>query len=379
MFIMAQIPFADLRPLIPDGRGRLQTPNWTVDDPQGFVRGFGKVSPRNASSLGLTGERSFANMDNAIRFPERMQYTGDGWPFALHIIPWFRRLYFDGQMAGRFEFGFLVGEFYEDIIFDLVHDAAIDPAAVAQELLSTNVQINSIDGSKTIRTFANCARALGMAYLSATTSNTGIQRFPINDTFEKEFFVGTPFIHIRVASGRAIAESRDRRYLARQDEPKLFITSARESENRNNVIVQASLRKTGEEEPKERVVRVLFAHLNSLIFAYARLQQVARSFEAATKRELLRMAIKNMIDRLNRFTQIDNNDWDAEFANGLHLFAKAYTGRIDELVIKLEALAAEWNKPTTLERFKTYIKSVNDLIITTSVGKSIDIAAKGGP
>jgi hypothetical protein len=195
MFIIAQIPFADLRPLIADGRGRLRTPDWTADNPQGFIRGFGKISPRNSSNLGLTGERSFANMDNAIRFPERMQYMRDGWTLALHIIPWFRRLYFDGQMAGRFEFGFLVDEVYEDIIFKDVREAAIDPTAVAQEILSTNVQINTIDGSKTITNFAKCARALGISYLSATTSNTGIQRFPISETFGKEFFVGTPFIH----------------------------------------------------------------------------------------------------------------------------------------------------------------------------------------
>jgi hypothetical protein len=60
------------------------------------------------------------------------------------------------------------------------------------------------------------------------------------------------------------------------------------------------------------------------------------------------------------------------------IFAKAYTGRIDELVIKLEALAAEWNKPTMVERFKSYLKAVHDLIIKTSVEKSIDIATKGG-
>jgi hypothetical protein len=317
-------------------------------------------------------------MDNAIRFPERMQYMRDGWTLALHIIPWFRRLYFDGQMAGRFEFGFLVDEVYEDSIFKDVREAAIDPTAVAQEILSTNVQINTIDGSKTITNFAKCARALGISYLSATTSNTGIQRFPISETFGKEFFVGTPFIHIRVASGRAIAESRDRRYLTRQDDPELFITSAGDSENRNNVIVQASRGKTEEEEPNERVVRVLFAHLNSLIFSYAQLLHVGRSFEIATTREILRTAIENMITRLGRFTQTDNNVWDAEFTDGLHLFAKAYTGRIDELVIKLEALAAEWNKPTMVERFKSYLKGVHDLIITTSVEKSIDIATKGG-
>ena len=79
MFIISQIPFADFRPIIADGRARLTTPDWTADDPTGFVRGFGKISPRNSSSLGLTGERSFADMDSAIRFPEHMEYSRENW------------------------------------------------------------------------------------------------------------------------------------------------------------------------------------------------------------------------------------------------------------------------------------------------------------
>jgi hypothetical protein len=74
LFIIVQIPFADLRPLVAGERGRLLSPDWAADEPKGFVRGFGKISPRNSSGLGLVGESRFADMGNAIRFPEHIDY-----------------------------------------------------------------------------------------------------------------------------------------------------------------------------------------------------------------------------------------------------------------------------------------------------------------
>jgi len=378
MFIVAQVPFADFRPVIDGRRGQLEKPDWTGDDPQGFIRGFGKVWPRTSSSLGLEGERSFADMNNAIRFPERIAYIRDAWKLPLPIIPWFRRLYFDGQVAGRYEVGFMVHDSDEDRLFGAIADSAIDPSEVGQEILSSRVQINSIDGSTEVTTFEDCAKPLGLAYLAATTSNDGAQRFPIAETFGRYFFVGKPLLYIRIASGRMIAEGRDRRYVAHGNEPEFFITSARGSQYRNNVMVQASQQETKKETPQERVTRVLFSHLNSLIFAYAQLQQAGDAIEGGTSRNVLRAAITGMIERLSRFKKADASDWEEEFTNGLHLFARTYTGRVDELLSKLEALAAEWNSPTTTERFRSYFKRLHDLVITTGVEKTVEITMKGG-
>lgn len=56
---------------------------------------------------------------------------------------------------------------------------------------------------------------------------------------------------LRIASGRPIVDGRDRRYLTSHNEPALFITSARGSQTRNNVIVQASERGTREETSQD--------------------------------------------------------------------------------------------------------------------------------
>jgi hypothetical protein len=103
MFIIAQLPLADFRPLINGGKGRLTVPDWPSDNlDSGFIRGFGKISARNASSLGLGGEHAFADFNNALRI-DRVQYQQPGWNRPLPIALWFRRLYYDGQMAGRFD------------------------------------------------------------------------------------------------------------------------------------------------------------------------------------------------------------------------------------------------------------------------------------
>jgi hypothetical protein len=381
MFIIVQLPFADFRPIIPGKLGSLASPNWSADDPKGFVRGFGKVSPRNSSGLGLVGEGRFADMDNAIRFPDPIEYGEDDWSCTLSIVPWFRRLYFDGQIAGRFEIGFLIPEHYEAVVFDSGKPVTpIRPAVLAQNLLSANVQINSVDGSKLSMPFARCSKQLGLAYLAASTSNIGLRSHPTSETFDSFFFVGDPLVTIRIASARQISNGRDRRYLTSHNEPALFITSGRGSEVRNNVVVQASEKGTREETGQERVTRVLFAHLNSLIFAYSRLQEAGPSIAGKSNHEILRSAAKTMIERLNAFkANTQHPSRDNSFSEGLLSFARAYAGRLDELTVKLEALAAEWNRPTRIERFSDYIKGVHDLIIKTSVEKTVDIASKGGP
>jgi hypothetical protein len=226
--------------------------------------------------------------------------------------------------------------------------------------------------------FARCSKPLGMAYLAASTSTSGLMVYPITETLGSFFFVGDPSVTIRVASGRPISDGRDRRYLTSHNEPALFITSARGSEAMNSVIVQASEGRTKEETVQERVTRVLFAHLNSLIFAYAQLQEIGSSIAGKTSREILRAAVKTMIDRLATFKQTDTGDREVAFSEGLQIFAKAYAGRIDELATKLETLSVEWNKPTKFERLSEYLKGVHDLVIKTGVDKTIDISLKGG-
>lgn len=373
MFIIAQFPLADFRPLINGQKGRLPVPDWSSDNlDSGFVRGFGKISARNGSGLGLGGERSFADINNALRI-DRVQFPQQGWNRPLPIAPWFRRLYYDGEMAGRFEVGFMVPE---DDLLDRFKDQAVDPPLIAQVILSTNVRIQSVDGSTRAAMFANCSDALGLAYLASTTRNDALSEFPIAETYAVEVSVRKPTLHIRVPSALQIQTTRDRRYLSAGGDPEFFITSARGSQVRNNVLVQASAKRVHDEPPSERVTRVLFAHLNSILFAHSHFLKIGQSIGGLSKRKVLHHAVTKMIDRLSHFEQVDEGVADKEFTEGMKLFAKAHAGRIDELVEKLHELSAELDKPTTLESCKQYFKSMTELVATTAVKTMVEAATK---
>jgi hypothetical protein len=373
MFIIAQLPLADFRPLVDGGKGRLTIPDWSSDNlDSGFVRGFGKISARNGSTLGLGGEHAFADFNNALRF-NRVEFQQPGWNRSLPFALWFRRLYYDGQIAGRFEIGFMVPE---DDLLNHYKDHPVDPAAIAQAILSTDVRVHSVDGSLRTTTFANCSELLGLAYLASTTQTEALSKFPIGDTYGIEVSVGKPMLHIRVPLALQIQTSRDRRYLNTEGDPEVFITSARGSQVRNNVLVQASSEKVNEETPNERLTRVLFAHLNALLFAHSHFARTGQSIAGLSERNFLRHAVTKMIDRFGRFSQVDGSVSDKEFAEGIKLFAKAYTGRIDELVARLHELSEEWNKATTVESFKRYFKDMTAMILKTAVKATIETAAK---
>jgi hypothetical protein len=183
-------------------------------------------------------------------------------------------------------------------------------------------------------------------------------------------------LHIRVPLGLQIQTSKDRRYLNAGGDTEFFITSARGSQIRNNVLVQASAHKVQEEAASERVTRVLFAHLNLLLFADSHFLKTGHSIAGLSERNVLRHAVAKMIDRFSQFTQLDPGVADKEFAEGMRLFAKAYAGRIDEPVAKLQDLSAEWNKPTTLESCKRYFTGLVELITTTAVKTLVEAASK---
>jgi hypothetical protein len=373
MFIIAQLPLADFRPLVDGGKGRLAIPDWSSDNlDSGFVRGFGKISARNGSALGLGGEHAFADVNNALRF-NRVEFRQPGWNRSLPFALWFRRLYYDGQIAGRFEIGFMIPE---DDLLNHYKDHPVDPAAIAEAILSTEVRVQSVDGSIRTTSFANCSELLALAYITSTTRTEALRKFPIGDTYGVEVSVGKPMLHIRVPLALEIQTSRDRRYFNARGDLEFFITSARASQIRNNVLVQASAEKVNEETSNERVTRVLFAHLNALLFAHSHFVRTGQLIAGLSERNFLRHAVTKMIDRFSRFSQVDGSLADKEFTEGMKLFAKAYAGRIDELVARLQELSAEWNKPTTLESFSQYSKGMIEMITKTAVKTMIETAAK---
>ena len=102
-FILVQLPFVDLRPMMPGEMGRLTTPDWTADDPgAGFVRGFGKMATRNSKGFGLLGG-AHSRTNNAIPLlGDPLIYCQQDWRGAMPVNLWFRTfVLISGKRAGR--------------------------------------------------------------------------------------------------------------------------------------------------------------------------------------------------------------------------------------------------------------------------------------
>lgn len=342
MFGLLQLPFADLRCLTVDRFNRVPRPDWEADDPgECFVRGFGKMSSRNATGYGLMGERGYVEFDHAVVFPTPVRHKQEGWSEEIPLLLWFRRMYFDGDIAGRFEFGFMADPKIEQAFFETNPELRYDLAELGRTISEAKVEVRSPDESRTECRLDRCGAALARALLTATTTTEGLKRYPPADLEGRLLVLGPPTIHLRVPAALPVLENDDRRLILKAADDCLFITSAAGSARRNTVAVQISPTTSRREPPAERARRVLFAHLNAMLFAYSHLVSVADAKEIARHRLRLRDLTEKMLKRFEGLKPDSENPDDAEFAGALAAFSAAHAGRVDELADRLQSLADE--------------------------------------
>lgn len=376
MFLIAQLPLADLRILAPDQRGRLETPDWTKVDPgPAFVRGFGRMSARNLSSLGMPGERAFADFDQAARFRADPVYTQPGWSTSIRVKPWFRRLYFDGHMAGRFEFGFMVAD--EAAAAGLRTGERYDVALVAAWLEALPILVRGPDIPGQVTNLSSAGNLLAQAYVAATTRRDAMFANPVNEVCARDVSVGPLSIHIRVPADRLADPGRAVRTVEGEGATRLFIATAKGSPRRNTVLVQASGAGVLDEAPQERAVRILFSHLNALIFALSQAEASGAQSGRAHGRAAVLAQIDAAMARLARFRLQPADGGDALIAAAFRAFGTAYAGRIEDLRGQLEALAEQLKAPTLADKAGGYLKGLVDLALTTGVKTAVEAGLKG--
>jgi hypothetical protein len=379
MFALVQFPLADLRPLIPGELGRLSRPDWRADDAGGgFVRGFGKVATRNAGGYQLAGERRFADFNQAARLKSTLQYGQPEWDRLLQAELRFRRLYFDGGMVGRFEFGFLIRDEDEDLVRTDEDPFSYEPDRVAAALLRLGVVVRSPDGREMDTSIEGCGPALGMAYVVATTGQAEMARFPPAETYGKAVIVGTPLVHLRVSCGRQVRLGRDSHPVT----DELFVTSGRRSASRNNVLVQTSSEGASRETARERAVRVLFSHLNALLHAQSHFVAVGEELGIGG-RSTLSTVVDGLLDRLGNFSPTGPaTEGDEDFARAIRAFSAAYVGRKEEMVGRLQELMTRLKQPTAgrvaLDAVTHYLQGLVDLVTKTAVEAGVKRFSGGG-
>lgn len=371
MFVLLQLPFVDLRGLHQDELGRSPRPDWRADDPgESFIRNFGGMSTRNAKAYGLVGERAYIEFEHALAFPKPGHHWQEKWPQSVPLRLWFRRLYFDGEISGRFEIGFNSDPEAERELFKAT-EVPYDFSLLARSASDVPVEVRSADGSRSQATLERCGEALGMAYLVATTLHSKRNEYPANELMGKMFEVGPASLHIRASEGTPMAIPEDRRDIVDAQEGHMFLTSVAKAQRRNTVTVQIS-KPTESESPQERARRVLFSHLNSVLYA--------NDFLAGTMDEKAiaqqKVGLKDLTERaLARFGQLTvtapKTNGDQAFADALKLFAAEHTGRVDGIVAKLGALATDASAPSRLERLGGWFRGWTEFFADSAIDASV--------
>ena len=379
MFVMLHLPFVDLHGIHEDSLGRSPRPDWRSDDPgQCFVRNFGGMSRRNAKAFGLVGERAYVEFEHALAFPNPGQHLQDGWTHSIPLRLWFRRLYFDGDIAGRFEIGFNTDPAAEVDILE-GRWPAYDAGLLARSVCDIPVEVRSADGSVMTSSLERCGEALGVAYLTATTLHSKRDNHPAHDMIGTALKVGAPAMHVRARADTPVSLPGDRRDVAAgEDGSRMFITSIAKGQRRNTMTVQLSA-VDGAETAEERARRVLFAHLNSVLHASDFLAATMDVKTVTSQRLGLKDLTARAVERFGRLTvTAPATEGDEAFAKALRLFADEHAGRVDEIVAKLDALAKDASAPSRLEKVGAWTKGWTEVFADSAIKASVKAMMAAG-
>ncbi|WP_439528989.1 hypothetical protein [Pannonibacter sp.] len=326
MFISIVFPVADFRSLHPQLAGRLWKPRWGEHDPQAhFARGFGSIQTRTKSGVGFVGENYYADCENLVRYPAQTFVS----PLVdkkrpILSYPIYRRFYFDGQMSGRFEFGFRLNEASIDEIAMMANvkktEVHYDPIVVVKELLSKAVDVHVPDTRRLHLDFKKISNALRDSYLLSSTKNDSLNKYDIESVGSNYVDVGRPFVFLRSGKETPTLTVRDKRSLLSEDFEMFGARSGVQGRRIDTVILQ-SPSSTKHETDKERLARLTYTQLRALSSAHSfYVQQVDR--KKLTGASPLEPAIASMLERLQNLAPLDDDTYDASICKAMSEIVK---------------------------------------------------------
>lgn len=165
MLIIYQIPIFDFR-RFHAGAHFLKVPIWPAPEEREFVRGVGSVVLRRKGGLNnWIGESKICAARRSIRFldnPEIAISKGDS-TFTARLKPAFRRFYFDGMAAGKYEIGFA---FNSREGFKI---KASEIEKFVDNLLKCRVEIPIVNNPPETALLASAGKKLALQYLHASS------------------------------------------------------------------------------------------------------------------------------------------------------------------------------------------------------------------
>jgi hypothetical protein len=252
-----------------------------------------------------------------------------------------------------------------------------DVVEVARTVAGIQLLVRGLDLPAEELALERAGDALGRAYLVATTRRDALMTFPVNETYGRHVAVGPPVVLIRISDCRPVIVGRSSRRIEVEEGSELFVTSCKTGHGRFGVIAQTSVMGALFETSPERAVRVLFSHLNAVIFAASHAARADLGERGRAGRERIADLLDRTMRRLQELSESDEED-DQEFAAALGAFARAHAGRLDDLFATIERQSEALHRPATGKGLIAYGKSLLDTILKKAIEVGVEKALKPG-
>lgn len=380
MFISITFPVADYRSLHLDCAGRLERPAWGDADPQAaFARGFGSIHTRTKSGNGFVGENYYADCDNLIRYPS--QYFLKPIPDLNRQVlayPFYRRFFFDGQMAGRYELGFRLNEGSINEILELHGNVEYSVSEVVQQLLQCEVRVELLDKRELIQPFLKAMIPLRDGWLLSSTKTSALRTYDIESVGAKYVGVGAPIVFVRVGREISLAKEKQKRTLLERDQFEFYITRSGIHGQQFDIAVVCSDRDLDDEGAEERLARLFYTQVRTLAFAHSFYMRQVRDENIESPRTL-EPAIQDLLDRLANLVPLEESKDDSLTCSELGLILRHLDVDTSRLALEIERLV----KPGWLRRkfgglFK-YFDRKADIAIGAAASAATKQLLSGGP
>ncbi|TAU55740.1 hypothetical protein ELI43_24385 [Rhizobium leguminosarum] len=317
MYISITFPLADFRILHRERAGRLAIPAWGNSDPRAkFARGFGGIHTRTKSGDGFLGENYYADCQNFIRYPE-LKFIE-----PLHnrkrpvlAYPIYRRFFFDGMFAGRFELGFRLNEASLWEIQELAEirkqPVLFDPAAIAKQMLESTISLHLLDERVEVCRAVKALNYLRDGYLLSSTKSDSLNQHDLATVGSRYVGVGSPFVVMRAGTETALVHQRRMRPLFNRNGMDAFTISSGVDQKGFDTLVVRSPHPLGEEAAEERLVRLIYTQVRTLLFSH-RFYLDGHDDGKMPKSKRLEEAITAMLARIKALSPLEGDKHDSD-------------------------------------------------------------------
>ncbi|MEC3863365.1 hypothetical protein VK792_18910 [Mesobacterium sp. TK19101] len=249
---------------------------------------------------------------------------------------------------------------------------------MAKKLLDEEVRVQLVDGRELTQPFSNAMNALRDGWLLSSTKTKALSTFDISTVGANYVGVGKPFVFIRAGNQTRLAEERQKRNLLDQDDLKLFLTRSGSQGQIFDTAVIQSQRDLDDENANERLARLFYSQLRTLVFAHSfYLRQVEAGLISGPRS--LESALKSLVDRLSALEPVEDQHGDALTCEALRQILRS----ADIDVARMSHEIDEQLKPGWVRRnlggFFGYFDRKADLAIEAAAGAATKQLLSGGP